>query len=559
MVYSIGECDHANVCFSCCFRSRVLYNDRLCPICRHNNPTVVYTKKPAPFKELMKTPFAFRFKEYGVVTNDNSVYKYLQFMISNTCRFCERKFKTIDQLNEHYKEIHHVSFCPVCLKYQKTFTYDKELFTEEQLKQHFEEVDPETLVTRHPVCEFCDIPFYDLDALYRHLNSQHESCYICDKENPNRNIRYYNTYNDLYEHMKAEHYVCDDPSCVAKHYVAFKTLEELKLHRIVEHGRKGDKIILESGVYFGNTVESPQTSDNRSAQGRRYRRRDDGAQRVMAQYEYHRTQETEEKKKDNAEDASFSTTDFPRLGREVPDSSVSTARRETRKEKKNLFPALGSSTTVRREEKVPVERKEPAKKKKTSQTNEQRIQEVLGSSYEKYIADAVKYRSQDITAEAFLDKCDSYFSGAADRLEIIAAIISTWPSPQQKNRLIEADNHRNEERTMLRIRDEMCMNARHWESEQQKRIKQKMDRQVIPESERLRCLEEDAAKKKNKRQKEQFPSLIKGLNRPVPKTSTESWSQIARATSLDAQRERQERASKENASFNESMFPKLGK
>ncbi|KAL7720597.1 RING-type E3 ubiquitin transferase [Entamoeba marina] len=201
-VFAIGQCGHDCTCYNCSFRSRVLYGDKKCPVCRENNETILYTKKKGNFNELMKGTKIFHFKQYGIVTNDRDVYKYLKYLLSATCKFCSEEFKSSSELNEHYKVNHHVSFCPICLKSQKAFLCDMQLYTEEELIEHYNEVNPETQVKKHPACEFCSINFYDLDALYNHLNNEHETCFICDKHSDQPGVEYYRDYDELYAHMK---------------------------------------------------------------------------------------------------------------------------------------------------------------------------------------------------------------------------------------------------------------------------------------------------------------------------------------------------------------------
>lgn len=52
-IYSFGVCEHRSVCSICCLRSRLLYNDKKCPICTTKLDTVFIfeiNEKPS-FKE----------------------------------------------------------------------------------------------------------------------------------------------------------------------------------------------------------------------------------------------------------------------------------------------------------------------------------------------------------------------------------------------------------------------------------------------------------------------------------------------------------------------------
>ncbi|KAL7717667.1 hypothetical protein QTN25_005061 [Entamoeba marina] len=231
-VFAIGKCNHLNVCFECTFRNRMLYGKRDCPICREENDVVILTKEPKKFLELSTIKYSFNFKDVGIKTNDFNVFKYFQQLTTPQCKYCSKKFMNKDDLNEHYKYSHNMSFCPICMKDQKVFVNELKLYTEEQLYQHCNEIIKETGLKRHPMCDFCDKAFIDLDSLYSHLNTKHEHCYICKKKYGS--MDYFNTYDDLVNHFKQHHFVCSHKDCTMK-YAAFDTLEELQWHTICCH------------------------------------------------------------------------------------------------------------------------------------------------------------------------------------------------------------------------------------------------------------------------------------------------------------------------------------
>lgn len=84
----------------------------------------------------------------------------------------------------------------------------------------------------HPYCDFCKQYFFD-DELFRvHLNLEHLNCHVCGK---NERFRYYNNYDSLEIHYKMSHYICSDKNCLAKKFIAFRSAEELKVHRYQIH------------------------------------------------------------------------------------------------------------------------------------------------------------------------------------------------------------------------------------------------------------------------------------------------------------------------------------
>ncbi|KAJ9054204.1 hypothetical protein DSO57_1017167 [Entomophthora muscae] len=43
--YAFGPCDH-KCCFKCCLRTRALYKSKLCPVCKSDQPFVIFFRRP---------------------------------------------------------------------------------------------------------------------------------------------------------------------------------------------------------------------------------------------------------------------------------------------------------------------------------------------------------------------------------------------------------------------------------------------------------------------------------------------------------------------------------
>ncbi|KAL7712495.1 hypothetical protein QTN25_009819 [Entamoeba marina] len=439
------------------------------------------------------------------------VYKYLKYLLSATCKFCSEEFKSSSELNEHYKVNHHVSFCPIS-------------------------------------CEFCSINFYDLDALYNHLNNEHETCFICDKHSDQPGVEYYRDYDELYAHMKRQHYCCDNIDCLTKRYVAFYTESELNNH-----------LILETGTYF---EQIPQDRPYNRRQ-RRYDERD-----VRNNEDDYVPQEIQEPKKET-----FSKRDFPKLGGGVVNNNSQPKRkpqqqqyRQHQQRQVDLFPAIG---TGGKKQQKSIEKKEMKEaydmayhKSKTSTINKgdtqelhKYIEEYLGSKAESYFSQNELYRTGQETAALFLDRFHQFFKDCKDEKEILRKTIDTWPHAKQKQHLIQEDNKRNEELTKIKMRDQMFMTAQNWEEEQQKRINSKINQQIIPQRDKARVVNNEQRKKQHKTTP-LFPSLTGGRNRPLPQSQTaKNWSQIAKATSEETLRNKQNKKEKK---LSDVDFPTLG-
>ncbi|XP_039048822.1 E3 ubiquitin-protein ligase hel2-like isoform X2 [Hibiscus syriacus] len=129
----------------------------------------------------------------------------------------------------------------VCVS--KVFTCEQKLYTRAQLDKHIKTGDSEVDGTEsgrggfmgHPICEFCQNPFYGEHELYLHMSTEHFTCHICQRRHPGQ-YEYYRNYDEMEIHFSQEHHLCEDESCRAIKFVVFATQSELKRHNTVEHG-----------------------------------------------------------------------------------------------------------------------------------------------------------------------------------------------------------------------------------------------------------------------------------------------------------------------------------
>ncbi|KAG4122746.1 hypothetical protein ERO13_D11G285600v2 [Gossypium hirsutum] len=125
----------------------------------------------------------------------------------------------------------------------KVFMCEQKLYTREQLDKHIKTGDSVVDGTEserggfmgHPMCEFCQNPFYGENELYLHMSTEHFTCHICQRRHPGQ-YEYYRNYDDMEIHFSREHHLCEDEACRAKKFVVFATQSELKRHNTLEHG-----------------------------------------------------------------------------------------------------------------------------------------------------------------------------------------------------------------------------------------------------------------------------------------------------------------------------------
>ena len=67
------------------------------------------------------------------------------------------------------------------------FICEQKLYTRAQLNRHLNNGDSEVDGSEterdgfmgHPMCKFCQNPFYDDHELYTHMSTEHYTCHIC--------------------------------------------------------------------------------------------------------------------------------------------------------------------------------------------------------------------------------------------------------------------------------------------------------------------------------------------------------------------------------------------
>lgn len=74
-------------------------------------------------------------------------------------------------LKRHAHADHASSLCDLCCSFKKIFSHEHTLYSGKELVKHKQ--------SEHMTCDFCNIGFYDSDALYAHCRDRHEECFIC--------------------------------------------------------------------------------------------------------------------------------------------------------------------------------------------------------------------------------------------------------------------------------------------------------------------------------------------------------------------------------------------
>ncbi|XP_011023853.1 PREDICTED: E3 ubiquitin-protein ligase HEL2-like isoform X3 [Populus euphratica] len=258
-----GPCLHKEVCSTCIIRLRFICNDFCCCICKSESNTIFVTKALGDYTRMISD-----FKGLGEVNgsegkageywyhegtkayfDDSDHYKMIKAMCKLSCNVCNKKnggskeFNSVEQLKAHLFHRHSLFMCSLCLEGRKIFISEQKLYNRAQLTQHVRTGD--SVVdgneserggfTGHPMCEFCENPFYGDNELYLHMSTDHFTCHICQRQHPGQ-YEYFNNYDNLEIHFRQEHYLCEDEACLARKFIVFATEFELKRHNAMEHG-----------------------------------------------------------------------------------------------------------------------------------------------------------------------------------------------------------------------------------------------------------------------------------------------------------------------------------
>ncbi|KAG6774908.1 hypothetical protein POTOM_018326 [Populus tomentosa] len=176
---------HKEVCFTCIIRLRFICNDFHCCICKSESNTIFVTKALGDYTRMISD-----FKGRKIFTSEQKLYNRAQ-------------------LTQHVR------------------TGDSVVDGSESERGGF---------TGHPICEFCENPFYGDNELYLHLSTEHFTCHICPRQHPEQ-YEYFNSYdNSEVDYILFSYILLAYEACLAKRFIVFAIESELKRHNAMEHG-----------------------------------------------------------------------------------------------------------------------------------------------------------------------------------------------------------------------------------------------------------------------------------------------------------------------------------
>ena len=244
---AIGSCDHRRVCLYCSMKSRLHYDYRKCPICLKILDLIFicdFTDK-TPFENLCKRKDEFYEDEefdkcqiyYTTIEGKEEALKLRGF--NCPLRSCKADtFENMNSLSEHLSKIHKRYYCPYCLKENKLFLSEMNIYNQKNLEDHIKygEYEKNIVVSPpHPTCPFDNTTFFNDERMFSHMNSFHFICQLCRDK---KNIIFYPELKNLLQHYKDNHFCCPFEECLADVYVVFSKEEELLSHLITKHKLK---------------------------------------------------------------------------------------------------------------------------------------------------------------------------------------------------------------------------------------------------------------------------------------------------------------------------------
>ena len=208
--YSIGKCNHKEICYYCTIKNRSFYEDIKCPLCNTNLSLVFISpiSEKISFEDLSKKDLLSYYKweedskDCGIYFTDITSYEEAIQLNAYKCpiEYCVKKepFETYEDLTNHLSINHQKFFCKVCIKDGKKFISEQKVYDKNEIKEHNQYGDIEEDIPPHHFCPFCIELFYDDEILYKHMSSSHFLCDICKATD--KKILFYSALPNLIEH-----------------------------------------------------------------------------------------------------------------------------------------------------------------------------------------------------------------------------------------------------------------------------------------------------------------------------------------------------------------------
>lgn len=282
---AVGACGHRETCASCSLRLRLVLDDASCVLCKQELPHVLvtraagqYTAGPGPggwaglpdrrdVREFHRPGGKARGAAAGtgMFFDDDQPMRALAALAALRCPEpgcagsgaggADGAFGSLKELKAHVSRAHKKAYCEICLEGRKAFVSEQTLYSAAELARHVagtSDADAGSDLAAsgfkgHPQCRFCKKRFYGESELFTHMQRDHFTCHICRRQRPDEYV-YYRDYNELEQHFRQGHALCEHPSCLARKFVVFSSAAELRAHEAFEHGDQMSRAQRKAGM-----------------------------------------------------------------------------------------------------------------------------------------------------------------------------------------------------------------------------------------------------------------------------------------------------------------------
>ena len=236
-------CNHRSVCSICFLRIRALQRNMGCPECKTNLDHVICLPcDGSSASEMSWSDFTIWGDSCGpdfTLDPRSQIFFPKQYFRSKVeslwackCSLCGQSKRDMKALKAHYNGDHNMHMCALCIEFKQSFPSEQKVYTQQEYETHLRKGDKDGS-EGHPNCEFCRKRFYDKTALFIHMSRDHYTCHLCERQGIQ--FKYYHEYANVEAHYRKEHYICEDPACLQKRFIAFTNEFDLTAHTVQWH------------------------------------------------------------------------------------------------------------------------------------------------------------------------------------------------------------------------------------------------------------------------------------------------------------------------------------
>ncbi|KAF5394721.1 hypothetical protein PHET_10488, partial [Paragonimus heterotremus] len=259
--YAYGACNHPT-CTKCILKLRKFGSAdepdfSKCPTCRRALNRIVIMDRLIPFDEIITSDLRHD-SQYDFMFPTSDIEKHYRDMLKSCCPVCGEEKKSLSALNRHTTVVHQLSYCDLCIRYSRLLPCEFVPMKQSDLLEHRKW--DKNRKKGHPMCEFCQERFYEMEDLISHIRDRHFLCDLCMTMGK---FEVFREQCELLQHYGDSHYLCVE--CRARQRIScFATEERLGLHRFQEHP---DEVAKDPNAWLPISIQLPPRSD--ASAGRR--------------------------------------------------------------------------------------------------------------------------------------------------------------------------------------------------------------------------------------------------------------------------------------------------